>query len=356
VRVSAGSGVPFVSANIRAHGTRIAPPMIRLERGGLRIAILGVFEPPSGTEASPEFAEHSGELEVDDPLERLPSLVASLRNSADVIVALGRLSPGNVRKLIERCPEIDVVISTAFDAPLRLGAQAPPSALIKDDDGFLGGTLVLYTDIEGYGVGIADLTVDDQGRITSAQRRAVFLDESVQGDPRVARQMARFYDEAARRLVAGRQGPARGIEAPGFNLAEAVGDRACAACHASEHAQWATSPHGRAHRPLLEWHRQYGPECLRCHDGSAVAGSEPTAFPIEARLMNVQCEQCHGAGAGHARAPQVTKIARTIPTHVCVQCHDPGHSPRFDYESSYRKAAHTGADRRAAAGTEIAGQ
>ncbi|MGH2628543.1 MAG: hypothetical protein ACRDHY_18050, partial [Anaerolineales bacterium] len=144
---------PYLSANIRKDGKLIAPASLVRRSGGMRAGIISVFEPPAGREANALFEENLIGLQVEDPVETLRREVPLLARQAELVIAIGRLTPFTIRRIVEACPDLDVVISSEFKAPT--GDPDDPKAHMHRDDeeGFLGRTLVLYTHLTNYGLG-----------------------------------------------------------------------------------------------------------------------------------------------------------------------------------------------------------
>jgi len=338
-----GRGVrtPYLAANLLAEGRPIAPPSVLLHAGALRVAVIGLFEPPRGGAAEPAFEAHSSQLTIEDPIQILSRALPSLRRDADLVVAMGRIAPSTVRRLVETCPGVDVVLSVDDDAPTIQRTGTGTSELRKEDPpGFLGGTLVLYTPLRNYGLSSARLGLDRDGRITSAAIENHWLTQEVRDDPAVRGQLDRFYDEV------GRIEAAQASVKPLFGgdpvrlEGRYVGAGQCRDCHQREYAQWKTTRHAGAYKTLLDVHRHYQPRCISCH---VVGYGTPHGYKVgmpEEPLGNVQCEVCHGPGGEHVASPASTNIRRLVPERVCLECHNPDHSDHFVYSEKLPKVRH----------------
>jgi peroxiredoxin len=129
-----------------------------------------------------------------------------------------------------------------------------------------------------------------------------------------------------------------------FPDADFVGSAVCATCHASEHATWSTSPHGRALASLEAKGKAQDGDCLRCH---TTGYDKPGGFPVGGRaashaaLASVGCESCHGPGGDHVkegarRAGTIVSLGdkcdSCVILQICGSCHDDANDPGFEYE------------------------
>jgi len=334
-----GLRLPFLASNIRRDGRPIAEGTRVLRSHGVRVGFIGIFEPPYGKSATALFEENTQALTFDDPIETLKREVPSLRRSADLVVALGRLTPYTVRKAAASVPGLDLILSSDYRSPTRIDGNEQH---IHPDDqpGFVGATLVGYTSLTNYGLNSVRLGLDARGRIASADFGDVWLYDDTPDDPRIRESLNRFYDRI------GRQTAAQEAVAPLFASDETrrngqyVGAAKCAECHAAEMAQWRRTKHATAYKTLLDRHRHFQPKCVVCH---VVGYGTPHGYRLgspEAVLANVQCEICHGPGAAHAASPSKDNIHREVPATVCLECHTPDHSDHFVYEERLPKVRH----------------
>jgi len=146
-----------------------------------------------------------------------------------------------------------------------------------------------------------------------------------------------------------------------------IGAGKCKMCHASDakgnqYKVWSESKHAKAYADLasdaakmtaekagLKTDPQKSPECLKCHVTAFGEndGSKEESFNI---ADGVGCETCHGAGSDYKGLSVMkdkqksTEAGLIIPTkETCVKCHN-SESPNFtgfDYDSYYKKIAHT---------------
>ena len=335
-----GIRTPYLSANILEDGKRVASAWTLLSANGLRVAVIGLFEPLRGKSADPLFESHTSSLLIEDPLETLRGALPALRSQADLVIAMGRLTPVTIRRLIAACPGVDVIISTDSDAPTFHKGAGGWELSKEDPPGFLGGTLVLYTPLRNYGFSSARLGLDQEGRITSAAIESHMLYHDVKDDPVVRERLNRFYDEVGKLDAAQASVKPLFQDDPARLDGRYVGAAQCKDCHQTEYIQWKTTGHASAYKTLLDVHRHYQPRCISCH---VVGYGTPHGYRIgapEEPLGNVQCEICHGPGGPHVAAPSRSNIRRVVPEKVCLECHNPDHSDHFVYAEKLPKVRH----------------
>ena len=331
---------PYVAANLRQDGRPIAPADTVIRSGGLRVAVVGLFEPPRMSATDGLFEEQASGLTFEDPIETAQRGLPGWRRRADLVVVMGRLTPTTIRRMIAQCPGVDVILSTDEDAPTHRQVGERVELHNQDPSGFVGRTLVLYTPLHNYGLSSAELGLDAGNRIASASIEDHWLRKDVPDDPVLRRRLDRFYDEV------GRMDAAQASVTPPFagdperSKGRYVGAAQCEECHESEYAQWKTTKHASAYKTLLDVHRHYQPRCVSCH---VVGYGSPSGYRVgapEEPLGNVQCEVCHGPGAAHVESPGRGNIHRAVPAQVCEECHTPDHSDHFVYSEQVPKVRH----------------
>jgi 2',3'-cyclic-nucleotide 2'-phosphodiesterase (5'-nucleotidase family) len=338
--IVAGSSMPYLSSNITGNGQPIADQIVYVKRGDVRIAVLGLFEQPRLGEIGPALQERTGSLTIEDPKVTLQRLLPAVRKSADLVIAMGRLTPATIREVADSFPELDAIISTEFEVPSLAGGAGRQKLIREDAAGFLGRTLVLYAAQQSYGLGVAQLGLDREGRIASADIKPVWLRSDVPDDPEVRDLLNQFYDRV------GRMEAAQSSVRPLFKEDHArmneryAGAGACKACHEAEYAQWATTKHAFAYKTLLDAHRHYQPKCVVCHVVGLGTRHGYRLGQPEELLGNVQCEVCHGPGAKHLEGPSPDNITRSVPAAVCLECHNPDHSDNFVYAERLPSVKH----------------
>jgi hypothetical protein len=101
-----------------------------------------------------------------------------------------------------------------------------------------------------------------------------------------------------------------------------AGGQVCASCHQAEQAQWATTPHARAWRSLVEVDRAMDDDCWRCHVTGASTAGGPDTPATAGGFHDIQCEACHGPGRAHAADPTSADLVADPPAEACTGCHD----------------------------------
>lgn len=123
-----GGSVTFLSANLVQGGQAPFPPYAVVESSGLRVAFIGLTSPG----AEPALRENaSKDFTVKDPVAAVESRIAELRERADVVVALGDLSAGDLGRLSQATRGLDLIIG---DDDTFLTVGPPPQSLLEQDD------------------------------------------------------------------------------------------------------------------------------------------------------------------------------------------------------------------------------
>jgi 2',3'-cyclic-nucleotide 2'-phosphodiesterase (5'-nucleotidase family) len=333
-----GRATPFLSANIREAGRPLAPGTLVVRAGAVRVGVIGIYEPPRGRAANPLFEDRTAALQFDDPVATLKREVPDLKMRSDLIIAIGRLTPETIRQVVAACPGLDVILSTEYAAAIR----RPGSSEVHQEDhgGFVGRTLIAYSNLTNYGLYTIKLGLDRAGRVATAQFEERWLHDDIKDDPDVRSMLNRFYDEVGRQAAAQEVVPPLFADDPERLQGEYVGAARCAVCHAGEMAQWRRTKHAGAYKTLLDRHRHFQPKCISCH---VVGYGTPHGYRLGMTgesLANVQCEVCHGPGAAHSNTPAVDNIHRAVPARICLECHTPDHSDHFVYEERLPKVKH----------------
>ena len=338
--VAGGSGLPYVAANVPALDRAWVRPWRVVRAGDLRIAVIGLIEPPHGRNAVGAFAPSGSALAFDPVLDALNREMPAMRRAADLVVAIGRLRPSTIRRLASECSGLDVVVSTDRSAVSLATHDGRPLMLSEDEAGFAGRTAVLYTTLDSYGLGVARLALDREGRVVAAPLEELWLDAKVADDSRVRGVLDHFYEGVGRAAAGGAKVAPLFADDPAWPTGRFVGAARCGTCHAAEQRQWRSTGHAEALKTLLDVHRHYQPRCVVCH---VVGFGRPGGYRIEGgdlALAGVQCEVCHGPGAAHAERPAADNIRRAVPERVCLACHDADHSDRFVYSERLPRVLH----------------
>jgi hypothetical protein len=331
---------PFLSCNATEDGVPLAAHTLEVTRGGLRIGIVGVIDPHRGRQANRVFEDATQGLRFEDPILALRAAADCLRPRTDLRIAIGDIAPETIRRVVDSGIAIDIVISSSFESPTLVRTSSETSVELRDQPGFIGRTLVLYTTQRHFGWNFARVVLDAEHRIVGATQHSQGLGSDVADDPELRNVLQQFYSR-----VGGSEAAQRSVR-PLFTWDSSrqhrryAGAMACRSCHEDEYAQWSGTPHAAAFKTLLDRHRHYQPACISCH---VVGFGTRHGYRVGDRewpLGNVQCEVCHGPGDEHVREPLATNITREVPRRVCLECHTPDHSDQFDYAAKVPMVRH----------------
>jgi hypothetical protein len=339
--IQSSAELPYVSFVADSSGEALAPTHRIVSIDGIRIAWFSAFDPPLYVDSQGEYENHAREFRIPDAFHSLPSAINEVRPQVDMVGVIGRMTPSFVRRLVAACPDIDLIISNEMIAWVT-GRDAKGNEIYDESDrsGFLGKTLICYTDQGQYGMTLVDLGLTSEGHIASARITAKELNNTVEDDSRVRATLSAFYRDVGREMggIALVKPPL--ADDPVRWNGEYVGAEACRTCHASEYDQWRRTPHATAYKTLLDAHRNFQPRCVACH---VVAYGAPHGYQFgdpSSRLVNVQCEVCHGPGAAHARNPGAEPAKSGASREVCIACHTPEHSETFVFENRLPAVMH----------------
>ncbi len=334
-----------LAANWRTSGADALAPSRVVERGGVRIGLVG--------------------LAADSP--DVPSLAAveavksAMAEPADAWFVLSNAGPDVNREVAAQVPGLAAILATEGDRtddPV-VGAGAP---IVETPGRGRYVTLVhtwLATDarpLELVERGIwRDVAATRYGREVEALPEEVRAEEVRRDRARLARLtagravayvervplaedldgasaldpvLARFRDDL---LQAARAG-----SAPSSAPRYATG-AACAACHGDRLASWGFDGHARALEALARRGATGDPECVGCHTTGFGQPGGFAAVDVAAigAFRDVQCEACHGPMSGHDGRGAVR--SRPVTEATCRTCHDEANSPAFDYASYLAK-------------------
>jgi 2',3'-cyclic-nucleotide 2'-phosphodiesterase (5'-nucleotidase family) len=154
---------PILSANAYVAETEelVAEPFVRLEMGDHHVAILGLTD-SSAVEG----------VSVADPLKVARDWVPQLRKMADIVILLSHAGVEADHVIAKEVKGIDVIVSGRVK-PLGSAVVVPET-----------GTLILHSNSPstisaGIRIGVAYLSFDGLGRLTSHQWENVVLDSEV---------------------------------------------------------------------------------------------------------------------------------------------------------------------------------
>lgn len=123
------SEVPFVSTNLLdgASGEPLARPFVVVERGGVRVALLGVTHLPPGLERLPHISAQLAGVEIAAPGDALAEWLPRARERADRAVLLYYGAPAGLAPIAERFgPDLDVIVVGGAPAEALPPVPGPP--------------------------------------------------------------------------------------------------------------------------------------------------------------------------------------------------------------------------------------
>ncbi len=174
--LAAGLGYPVLAINVydRSSGQLAFAPSCVLERGGLRIGVVGIASNIVDKSMPPSYSEGVrftlGNTELPGHIERLRRV-----DKVDLVVVLSHLGFAQDAKLAAEVAGIDALISGHTHNRLYRPA-------------WVGGTPIIQSGCHGSFVGRLDLTVD-AGKVTDVRHELLRVDEGVEPDPEMARRV-----------------------------------------------------------------------------------------------------------------------------------------------------------------------
>ena len=318
------SGAPWTCANLveRATGKPVLPPSRIVERGGVKVGLFALI----GDRLDLGPARDS--LQVLDPENTAQRIVADLRGrGAQVIVMLGYLGRVGTEDIAAAVPGIDIGI-VGYEAPYFPNGRP------------VGDGVLCYAGEQGQHLGVAEVELDANGRVTARTAEVRTLGPDVRTQPAMAEQVRAFEDtyNERMRLEQRRMQALADADPDQDPVDHYVGGEVCARCHAPEAAQWRTTAHSVAWETLVRERKDATPECIPCHSvGYGEAGGFRDAMRTP-HLVNVQCENCHGMGTLHDRqGAERTPVGEA----TCKRCHNAERDPAFDYAARIQEVVHS---------------
>ncbi len=320
----------------QAGGKRAHAHARRINKWGQDILLLSIPQLYPRWIQPEEYQRRTAWVDVEDPRTLVWEAAAAATELYDspetLVVVYGTMVPWQAQGLVEEFPGIDILVSGDKYVPAtgELDDGGPQGALRMGAHGYLGDTLVVFSNMGEFGVAFLRMCLDGT-RVGDFEVEGVRLRSTMPKDESTVRALDGLYRDlefpplATRPIfeeMALEQGLLRGQG--GY-----VGVEVCKACHLESYNTWKAGPHGGAFKTLLTVHRDRVPKCVQCH----VTGMGlPTGFRFgqesQPDLRNVQCEVCHGPGQVHAvdRPGDPDTIRRTMKIESCERCHDVEHS------------------------------
>jgi hypothetical protein len=321
--LAADRSLPFVSANLRDHGTGklLFPAKRVVDVDGVKVGVTAVTAATSA--AGGELAQVG--VDCADPVDALADVLPALRRSCDVTVLLARMPIDQAKQLGERCPDlIDVVV---------VGWNHPGRDLVHREN---GGAVYVTAGNRGQALGRVRAALGEHRRPERIVGDEIVLGTDLPESREVAQLVAQFKLNLNDMLKEEAVRTARNRAAPDGSYY--VGVAKCAECHAPEYRIWSRTRHAHAFETLIAAGSDALPECYGCHvTGSEENGGYTPGEGPSSSLVDVQCEVCHGKGSHHARDGT---WGRGLLREACARCHDEANSPDFDADVYWQMIEH----------------
>src|SRR5258705_11076836 len=98
-RMTQDMKTPYLIANVRQDGLPIAPADTVLRPGGLRVDVVGLFEPPRVSATDALFEEQASRWTIEDPIQTVRRGLPEWRRRPGLRLGMGRLPPPPIRRL-----------------------------------------------------------------------------------------------------------------------------------------------------------------------------------------------------------------------------------------------------------------
>jgi len=306
---------PFLSANLvdATTGKPIFKDSVVIEKGGVRFGIFGVMM----NRLNPTYAARALQgAKLENPYEAAKRTVAALKNSSDVIIALGQLNVPDNEKLLDEIEDIDILV----DPLSKSGSKA---IWVNADEFFTvhNGKPRLRIDGQGSRVGVFDMYFSADKNLSAHEGYDAPLEPHYMDHPDVVRCMS-----------LARRGAEFGSNVPHGNVPlneELLGQEGCGSCHEAQHKFWQGTSHAHTFISLEKTGDQKRMDCIGCHTlGYGISFIDPEEA---VSFKEVQCENCHGVRSGHAENPRQAAFG-SVPENTCWSCHNPTFTQKdFDY-------------------------
>lgn len=180
--------MPLLSVNmIGKNGQLLFPGYHVFERGGLKIAVIGVM----GQNAYEAIAgDRRKDVSILDPVATLKQVVPQLRDQVDLVVVLSHIGHEEEVALASQVPGIDLIVGG------HSHTKVPHPVAVQSGDRT---TLVVQAFQWGEYVGRLDLTVD-AGRIQSYNGELVPVTTALQPDPAVQATVDQYASQLAAQM------------------------------------------------------------------------------------------------------------------------------------------------------------
>lgn len=320
---------PMISANLldKSTGLPVFDSWRVVERGGYRIAIIGVLDPRGAGDSLGE-----GVL-IGDMASAITRCVQEVRPKADAVILLAFANEEALAKLAEQFYEATAILG---------GKVRQPSQELKQENR----SLIYFVTNESRALGKLRIRLAAGESPKPVSNEIQLLHDKIP-QARAFRELAQAYrDEVRRTRLNIDHHDASGADAvPGVSArAEYVGSERCVTCHVSAAAVWSKSSHARAFDALIARGSDADPKCIGCH---TIGFGSPSGYRREfgaEKRVHVGCESCHGPGSMHVDRREGNRanefLYRPLDAGDCVKCHHGEFSRPFDWNEFWPPIKH----------------
>ena len=304
------SPVPILSANLLDQASRkpIFDSYKIVDRGGFRIALIGVLDPKG---LGDDLGDGLAVANMDTAITRC---LAELRGKADLVMLLAFADEEALGRLAQQFYEAHVILGGKV--------RQPAQELRKENR-----SLVYFVTNESRALAILRLRLADGVSPRPLGNEIRLLHDEIPQD-KSFRALAQAYRDEARRTKLTVDDPSQ-VSAdmvPGVRVAASyVGSQRCVECHKTAGAIWSKSGHATAFDTLVTRKADADPKCIACHTiGFGSLSGYRREFGA-ARMTHVGCESCHGPGSLHVRRHEgdhtIEFTYRPLGAGDCQKCH-----------------------------------
>lgn len=322
------SPVPLLSANLieKASGKPVLEPYRVIERGGFKIALIGVVDPNG-------FGELGEGLAIEGMESAITRAVAEVRSKVDLIVLLAFADEEAMARLAQQFYEVQIILGGKV--------RQPAQELRRENRSW-----IYFVTNEARALGILKLRLSNSAPPRVTENKVLLLHDKIPQDAGLV-ELARTYRQEVRRTRLAVDDPSNlsSDMVPGVRAsAEFVGTERCVRCHTEAAAVWKSSRHAHAFAALQAREADADPKCIACH---TVGFGSPSGYRRElasSRLVEVGCESCHGPGSLHVRKVEgdqsIDFLFRPLDAGDCRKCHYGEFSRPFQWDEFWPAIRH----------------
>jgi hypothetical protein len=283
----------------------------------LKIAFLGIISPSLLKDGSCDYTN------IYDPKQVLGPLIKELQDKADLLVLLSHAPREESEEIANFLPEIDLII-TGHDQDI----DEPKNSIT-----YVNNTPIVSAGKGGKYIGVAKYLIN-KGATKEKSIEVIPLDHTYK-DSQEMFLLIKEYQQILKDEDLSRRIPQAFLS----NELSYVGSTVCGTCHKTIYDHWSKTRHNSSYTTLVRDGYHYDPECIKCHTTGYGYVTGFLNYEEDLNLINVGCESCHGAGSGHIKNVS-DKTYGLVEESTCGTCHDSQHSPRFQFNTFWKKIEH----------------